>query len=189
MTKAGLDGLGLVKVTQYFSIERSDKRAFNFLNLSIQEYLAGYFVNSIDQARQFEKLKDTFFSSQYSHMWIMFIAMSKQKWLTFKHYLLYFNGIDDKTINKWINNYDKMALVNGFIELSKFVCRDKKNIQLFCFKTNEDAKEVFLDLYSEQQKLYLSICSGDDTVNSSLFEIFVFGDEIHEEWYIELPMH
>ena len=182
LTKAGLDGLGLVKITQYFSIERSDKCAFNFLNLSIQEYLAGYFVNSIDQARQFETLKDTFFSSQYSHMWKMFIAMSKQKWFRSKQYLLYFNEKDSKTINKWINNFDKMALVNGFIELIKFVCQDVKNIQLFCFKTNESAKDIFLDLYSEQQKLYLSISSGDDAIKSSLFEIFVFGDEIHEEW-------
>ena len=184
LTKAGLDGLGLIKITQYFSIERSDKRAFNFLNLSIQEYLAGYFVNSIDQARQFEKLKDTFFSAQYSHMWKMFIAMSKQKWFRFKHYLLYFNEKDSKTINKWINNFDKMTLVNGFVELINFVCQDKKNIQLFCFKPNEDSNNLFLDLYSEQQKLYLSISSGDDTTNSSLFEIFVFGDEIHEEWLI-----
>ena len=183
LTKADLDSLGLVKITQYFSIERSDERTFNFLNLSIQEYLAAYFVNSIDQIRQFETLKDTFFSSQYSHMWKMFITISKQKWFTFKHYSLYFNGIDSKIINKRINNYGKMTFVNVFIELIKFVCQDKKNIQLFCFKVNEDAKNVFLDLYSKQQKLYLSISCGDDSVNSSLFEIFLFGDKIHEEWH------
>ena len=193
LTVSGLDGLGLVKITQYFSVElpdeqdmsgepkMPDKRVYNFLNLSIQEYLAAYFLKYIDQSRQFETLKDTFFSSQYSHMWKMFIRMNKQKWITFKCYSLYFSGIDDTTVKQWINSHTEMTLFDGFMEFNKFICQKKYSVQLFCFKTNKEAKSDFSGLYYEQQKLYLALNSGG-TAENNLFEIFVFGCDIHTEW-------
>ena len=188
LTMSGLDGLGLVKVTHYFSIELPDKqeagkpkipdhRAYNFINLSIQEYLAAYFLNSIDQSRQFERLKNTFFSSQYNHMWKMFIAMNKQKWIKFKHYSIYFNGIDEKEVKKYME-YNN--LLEGFIEFSKFICQKKSKIQLFCFKDIEETKNQLFSLHCEQQKLYIAL-DCDDTMITNL-EIFIFGNDIHNEW-------
>ena len=192
LTLSRLDGLGLVKITHYFSIELPDKqevsgkhkppnkRVYNFLNLSVQEYLAAYFLGSIDQSRQFERLKDTFFSSQYNHMWKMFIAMNKHKWITFKHYSLYFKGIDGTKVEKWISDNDKINLFDSFIDFSKFICQKGDNIQLFCFKANKETKKDFFGLYCEQ-KLYLAL-NSDDTAKTNLFEIFIFGHDIYMEW-------
>ena len=159
-----------------------NKRAYNFLNLSIQEYLAVYFLDSVDQSRQFEKLKDIFFSSQYNHTWKMFISMNKHKWITFKQYSLYFNGIDDTTVKKWINNKTEMTLFDGFIEFSKFIIQKKSNIRLFCFKGDKKAKSDLYVLYCEQQKLYIALNSNDNA-RTHLFEIFIFGNDIYIEWY------
>ena len=189
LTTSGLNGLGLVKVTQYFSIEVPDKqklgnpkvpdhRAYNFINLSIQEYLAAYFLHSIDQSRQFQKLKDTFFSSQYNHMWKMFIAMNKEKWITFKHYSLYVNGIDEKTVKRWMDCYN---LLEDFIEFTKCFCQEKSKVQLFCFKANEETKNQLFSLHCEQQKLFIAL-NCDDTVFANSLEIFIFGNDIHSEW-------
>jgi len=68
-------GLGLLKSTQYFSMKKIDNCvSYNFLHLSFQEYLAAYYINSLNPSIQFELLKSTLFVSKYTNTWIMFMT-------------------------------------------------------------------------------------------------------------------
>ena len=78
-------GLGLLKSAEYFSIEdNSDCTSFNFLHLSIQEYLAAYYITTCKKNKQIEILRKSFFDNKYLNMWIMYSGLRP---LVLKHFL------------------------------------------------------------------------------------------------------
>ena len=63
-------GLGLLKVMYL-----DDCVSYSFLHLSIQEYLAAYYIYSQEPDVKFELLKDTFFLEEYASSWVMFVSL------------------------------------------------------------------------------------------------------------------
>jgi len=58
-----LQGLALFKATEHFSIKKMDNCVwYNFLHLSIHEFLAAYYLKSLKLCEQFEILKKAFLS-------------------------------------------------------------------------------------------------------------------------------
>ena len=81
------DGLGLLKSAKYFSfIENSDNTSYNFLHLSIQEYLAAFYITTLDTKKQIGMLYECFFVEKYLNMWIMYNGLAKDLH-AFKHFL------------------------------------------------------------------------------------------------------
>ena len=80
-------GLGLLKSAQYFCIEENNDRiSCNFLHLSIQEYLAAYYISELSTNQQLTILKKYFFDEKYLNMWIMYTGLC-EKSLTLRHFL------------------------------------------------------------------------------------------------------
>ena len=68
-------GLGLLEAAKYFSIEECT--SYNFLHLSIQEYLAAYYITILNTNQQINILRNYFFVGKYLNMWIMYSGLSE----------------------------------------------------------------------------------------------------------------
>ena len=80
-------GLGLLKTAQYFSAKEDNNcTSYNFLHLSIQEYLAAYHITTLSINRQLSVIKNYFFDKKYLNMWIMYSGLCEQP-LALKHFL------------------------------------------------------------------------------------------------------
>ena len=73
-----LQGLGLFKATEHLSIKKMDNLVwYNFLHLSIHEFLAAYYLKSLNHTEQFQILKQTFFVKRYINVWVMFVGLQQ----------------------------------------------------------------------------------------------------------------
>ena len=82
------NGLDLLKAVQYFSLEENkDELSFNFLHLSVQELLAAYHISLMSITEQIKLLKETFWNIRYFNVWIMYVALTKDRPFAFKHFL------------------------------------------------------------------------------------------------------
>ena len=96
----GWSGLGLLKSAEYFSAEEnSNCTSYNFLHLSIQEYLAAYHINGLETNQQIRTLKKYFFVDKYLNMWIMYCGMSERS-LALEHFL---SNRTLKIFTKWFS--------------------------------------------------------------------------------------
>ena len=48
--------------------------SFNFLHLTMQEYLAAYYVSTLPEEQQLELLQETFWNDHFNFMWIMYVG-------------------------------------------------------------------------------------------------------------------
>jgi len=173
-----VQGLGLVKFARYFSTENTDNYIFNFMHLSVQEYLAAYYVSSLDQGKQFIELGKTFFVRKYVQSWFMFASINKTS-LSFGDYQTFSNRIDDSTLTTWINNSTGICSLRSFFELYKVL---ESSMQMLCFKTNHDlpcngteSREL-----SNWDQMYFSLCNFNK--RDIIVEIFVLGKSVYDEW-------
>ena len=82
------NGLDLLKAVQYFSLEENrDEVSFNFLHFSVQELLAAYHISLMSERQQIKLLKETFWNIRYFNVWIMYVALTKDRPFAFKHFL------------------------------------------------------------------------------------------------------
>ena len=69
-------GLGLLKAASFE--ENNECTSYDFLHLSIQEYLAAYHITTLNTNQQINILRNYFFVAKYLNMWIMYIGLSKR---------------------------------------------------------------------------------------------------------------
>ena len=77
-------GLGLLKAASFD--ENNDCVSYNFLHLSIQEYLAAYYITTLNTNQQIVILRNCFFVEKYLKMWIMYSGLSERP-LALMHFL------------------------------------------------------------------------------------------------------
>ena len=195
-------GLGLLKSAQYFSMKRIENcYSYNFLHLSIQEFLAAFYINSLEASDQFKLLKRTFFVKKYTNTWTLFAGLNKSKMTEFFEYLIY--GIPCKEIkNKSMPKVVSLDPIQAFIQMVN-ICIDDHTLihcKLFCYKNSEVElyKEDTLSnrfdsfiLLSERtaskvdwNKVYLSLCCAR---NKSL-ETFVIDKSKQEGVYVKIAL-
>ena len=68
-------GLGLLKAASFE--EKNECTSYDFLHLSIQEYLAAYYITTLKTNQQINILRNCFFVAKYLNMWIMYTGISK----------------------------------------------------------------------------------------------------------------
>ena len=187
-----LQGLGLLKATEHFSIKDMSKCVwYNFLHLSVHEFLAAYYLKSLKPSEQFQILKNTFFIKHYINVWDMFIGLQESNTYNFHQFLTYSYvlGASDKAM-------DEMKLILQKLDLHHFPEIYNINVksidgtfQLFCSKHNKDDlldmshekiatkfdAYYLLQLYgwhfiSNIAQLFVSVCSVDN--NDQLIEIY-----------------
>ena len=185
-------GLGLLKSTQYFSMKKIDDCvSYNFLHLSIQEFLAAYYINSLNPCQQFVLLKSTLFAKNYVNTWVTFAGLSKCAMFKVYDYFIYMELLDVKLKNKLDsidNKHDPVSIFSLLIDhytVNHFTDR----LQVFCFgdgKVIVDDKNLPSDMDDFNKltfnRLYLSmhhVCKTPD----ELMEMFVVDKNTQEVLY------
>jgi len=118
-TPEAINGLGLLQAVQHFGLT-GKTMTFNFLHLTIQEYLAAnYIITDLRPDEELRLLYEQFWSDLHANMFSIYVSLSKGQRSSLKKFL---SGGDDKiTIS------------------SKFLCDPLKCFRLFhCFHDTLD---------------------------------------------------
>jgi len=83
-----LNGFGLLQAVQHFSFSNNKhETSLNFLHYSIQEFLAAFYISSLNSGNQVALLKNSFWNENYFNAWIMYVGLNEGNCFAFKHYL------------------------------------------------------------------------------------------------------
>ena len=187
-------GLGLLKATQYFSMKKVDNcLSYNYLHLSIQEFLAAYYISSLQFCEQFELLKSTLFVERYTNTWIMFASMNKKSMLDILNHSIYGVPCDESSTVSNILSYDAFQAFSQLLQ----TCVKNDYSKLLYFKNSEIryyGEYVYCDLDSvtlshmlsfnelNWNKLYISLCN----INDKLTEIIIIDKSLKEALYLKI---
>ncbi|XP_065903918.1 NACHT, LRR and PYD domains-containing protein 4A-like [Dysidea avara] len=201
----GLGLLNFTKLTDYSKSKINQQVSYSFVHLSIQEYLAAYYVKSLKTCDQFQLLKNNFFTDSYMNTWIMFMKMNKSITFEFQHMLCYshVSGASSEDIRKLHTTVMNMNLfkdkdyfqirsvnldtINGKFKVILY--KDNKHYfhQHKTTVSNYDTFWLFYqydNLYvrSDCIKLYISLCSVNNS-DSLLIEVYLVDKNTEETTY------
>ena len=92
-TPEAINGFGLLQAVQHFGLT-GETTTFNFLHLTIQEYLAAnYIITDLLPDEEFHLLREQFWSNLHANMFSIYVTLSKGQRSSFKKFL---SGGDDK---------------------------------------------------------------------------------------------
>ena len=83
-----INGFGLLQTVQNSTQIKSLN--FHFIHVSIQEYLAAYYVSTLPESRQLSILEEYFWSELHYNMFIFYVVLTKGQ--TLKQYLCGYDG-------------------------------------------------------------------------------------------------
>ena len=179
-------GLGLLKSTQYFSMKKINTCVtYNFLHLSIQEFLAAFYINSLNPSNQFELLRDTLFGEKYTNTWHMFTCLRKCAMFKINKYFVYVEILhsDLKIMLDRIAGED--GPYKAFSVLVHHYCKSTGNFQVFLFgdskvmpedkensPANDDCNKMHLSLHlaSEPHHELMEMFIIDNNAKKALYE-------------------
>ena len=81
-----INGFGLLQAVQHFGLT-CKTMTFNFLHLSIQEFLAAYHITCLTPSDELKILKNKFWSDTHSNVFIFYITLTKGQRPSFKQFL------------------------------------------------------------------------------------------------------
>ncbi|XP_065885615.1 protein NLRC5-like isoform X2 [Dysidea avara] len=175
-TPGGTNGFGLLQAVQHFSLT-GKTTTFNFLHLTIQEYLAAnYIITDLRQDEEFRLLREQFWSDLHANMFFIYVTLTKGQRYSFKQFL---SGGDDKIAisSKFLNNQLKcLRLYRCFKEAGDDrMCKSIEEAEIFNKKkinlrwtslsaTDLECVSLFLTSSSHKQwvKLHLRDCYIQD---------------------------
>ena len=151
-------GLGLLHYTRYteFINNKVAERVYcNFVHHSIQEYLAAYYISSLESCNQFLLLRNTFFVNNYLGTWIMFAKMNKDKMFDCQQMLVYscmqnFPIETKSSLLLFIDNIFQNGQFKNFT-----ICA---NVEVLCFQVGSQCVSENLSI-SDHFIAYLSLCN------------------------------
>ena len=196
-------GLGLFRAAEHLSIKKMESCVwYNFLHLSIHEFLAAYYLKTLEPLEQFKILKRTLFIKRYINAWTMFVGLKQNVTYDFHHFFTYFHiqEASEEVKGHVMLLLQKMCSLN-FSEIKKFKLKDVEGIfQFFCSKNNtctdnlqtkviykETAKCDATNLFPSNRwstNLFASLCSTDNS--DQLIEISFFDKDIKFAIYYQL---
>ena len=81
-----INGFGLLQALQHFCIT-GKKITLNFVHFSVQEFLAAYYITTLQPSEELEVIKEKFWSELHFNMFSMYIALTKGQQSSFKNFL------------------------------------------------------------------------------------------------------
>ena len=134
-----INGFGLLQVVQHCPLrgDGSATTSVNFLHFTIQEYLAAFYVSNLPEEEQSSLMSKTFWVSQFSFMWMMYIGIVKSR------------GVFMKFITSNTNVSGDIPLeINNNIQMDKRKC-----LYLFQYyteaKISREIPKVISSLFSD----------------------------------------
>ena len=106
-------GLGLLKATEHLSIKKMENCIwYNFMHLSIHEFLAAYHLNSLEISGQFQIFKNSFFIDHYLNVWLLFFGLQQNVSFDFHQFSAYLHiyGTSDMARNQMKSILQKLNL-------------------------------------------------------------------------------
>jgi len=92
-TPGAINGFGLLQAIQHYHLTGTTM-TFNFLHLTIQEYLAAnYIITDLQQDEELCLLRERFWSDLHANMFAIYVTLTKGQRFAFKKFL---SGGDDK---------------------------------------------------------------------------------------------
>ena len=92
-TPEAINGFGLLQAVQHFGLT-GKTMTFNFLHLTIQEYLAAnYIITELKQDEELQLLHKQFWNDLHANMFLIYVSITKGQRSAFKKFL---SGGDDK---------------------------------------------------------------------------------------------
>jgi len=82
----GINGLGLLQAVQHFGYTDTTTTV-NFLHLTIQEYLAAYYVAFLTPDEELLVLHEKFYDDKYENTFLIYVGLTKGQNRAFKHFL------------------------------------------------------------------------------------------------------
>ena len=167
--------LGVLKSSLYFNMKRAEQcYSYKFVHVAIQEFLAAYYINSLNPSVQFDVLKKTFFVQKYADTGLLFVKNSnKNMMFEIFEYLIHGTPCEELKV-KALPMITDVDPFQAFTHLVK-ICTDEYSLthsKLLCYKNKEDdifkkesvpgslEKIVLLNIAvkAEWNKVYLSLC-------------------------------
>ena len=174
-----LDSFGIINSVKYFCIDKGDSHVFSFLHLSIHEYLAAYYLSSIDQCEQFKELENTFLNEMYQETWNMFISMNKDTWLNVQNYFIYCKDTHRESLSHWIADINSESFVKLYDILNSNII-SKKIVQVLISMSDQCSNNA-TDTHKEQ--MYISLCDLKN-VHQTKLELFVVNEDLNSNWFM-----
>ena len=81
-----INGFGLLQAIQHFGLT-GKTMTFNFLHLSIQEFLAAHYVASLSSSDELKIIKEKFWSDIHFNMFVMYITLTKGQRPSFRQFI------------------------------------------------------------------------------------------------------
>ena len=192
-----LHGLGLFKATEQFSFKKLDNCVwYNFLHLSIHEFLAAYYLKSLEISEQFKIFSQKLFMKHYTNVWVMFIGLQHNMTHEFHQFLTYSHiyGTSDAAKDEMISILQNLFKL-GFSKIKNINIKSVTGtFKILCCKNNNDKlqndviQENFIEIYDSRclfrftYNLHISLCS---TTNSDqLIEVYLLDKNAHD-----IPYH
>jgi len=121
------NGFGLLQAVEYVGL-MSKIRSFNFIHLTVQEYLAALYVSNLPPSEQLYLLKEFFWSNIYQNMFSIYVALTKGQHPSFKKFLA--GGNDDVLI-------DAQFLNSALMCVRLYQCFYEAGDRMMCSKIEE----------------------------------------------------
>jgi len=75
-TPGAFNGFGLLQAVQHYTQKGAGKTtSFNFLHLTLQEFLAALHISSLSSERQLSLMNNTFWDGHFKFMWMMYVGI------------------------------------------------------------------------------------------------------------------
>ena len=87
-TPGAINGFGLLQAVQHYAKVGAGKTtSINFLHFTMQEYFAALYVSALPSEEQLSLMQETFWNSQFSFMWMMYVGIVGVKSSTFSSFI------------------------------------------------------------------------------------------------------
>jgi len=116
-----INGFGLLQAVEHFGYA-GKTITFNFLHLSIQEYLAAHYITNLPPDEELRIIKDKFWSDIHFNMFSIYITLTKGQRPSFKHFFQVETQPSPFLMNFSIINYHVFAFITVFMKLVMLIC-------------------------------------------------------------------
>lgn len=176
-----IDGFGLLQAVEHNSTMETTL-SYNFVHFSIQEYLAAFYISSLEDDEELKVLQERFWTGSHHNTWVVYTGITKGQKVAFKKFLCggkpdastislefletsrkclhLFECFDEAEDYKMCHQIDQAQVFNGRINTSMrtLTPRELKSLCVFLTKTS----------IKQWNELSLSSCIIGDTGCSAI---------------------
>ena len=179
--------------------------SYKFLHIAVQEFLATYYINSLNPNLKFDLLKKTFFVKKYADTGLLFVKNSGANVMfEFFEYMIHGAPCEELRVKalpkiadldpfEAFTQLTNICTVDSSMTHSKLLCYKNSEAQLYKTDNSNSIENYVLfsklvPINIEWNRVYLSVCRAGSS-NSQSLETFVIDKSKQEGVYAKLASH